>query len=324
MKVLVTGANGLVGGYVITKLLELDYQVKVIVRSQKQTFPSQVEVFFGDITDSISISDALEGCEAVIHCAAIISFWPSMREQLWKTNVEGTRFLINAMLQHQTAYLIHISSIAAIGRNKQIQVIKESQLWEESADNSFYAKTKYEAELEVFRGFEEGIQGLILNPSIILGPGKTDSGSTRLFHYVLKESKFYTKGNLHYVDVRDVAGVAVNVLQKKLFTQERYILNSGTVSYHSFFNQIASKAGVKAPSIEASSWMKSLAWRWEAVKSWFTKKEPTITKETVRTASGNYIYSSDKIKELIAFPEYDLESSISYTLDILKARQDFR
>lgn len=324
MKVLVTGANGLVGQYVVTRLLDLGYQVKVLVRTNKQNIPSQVDVFQGDITDSTSVLEAVKGCDAVIHCAAIISFWPSMRPELWKTNVEGTRFLVNAMLQHQIPYLIHMSSIAAIGRNKQIQVIKESQLWEESADNSFYAKTKYEAELEVFRGFEEGIKGMVLNPSIILGPGKTDSGSTKLFDYVLNESKFYTRGNLHYVDVRDVAHVAVEVLHKKLFTQERYILNSGTVSYQNFFHQIATKAGVKAPSIEASTWMKSLAWRWEAFKSFFTQKEPTITKETARTASGNYIYNSDKIKQLLTFPQYDLQASISYTLDILKERQDFR
>ncbi|MFN8416811.1 MAG: NAD-dependent epimerase/dehydratase family protein [Cytophagaceae bacterium] len=324
MRVLVTGANGLVGGYVVTKLLEIGFQVRVLVRRKTDKFPSQVEVFEGDITDSITISDAVSNCDAVVHCAAIISFWPSMRDVQWKTNVDGTRHLIDAMLYHQIPVLVHISSIAAIGRNKQIQIIKESQLWEESSDNSFYAKTKYEAELEVFRGFEEGIQGIILNPSIILGPGKKDSGSTRLFDYVLKGSTFYTKGNLHYVDVRDVADAVAEVLVKKLFTQERYILNAGTISYQSFFNQIAVKAGVKAPSVEASNWMKALAWRVEAVKSWFTQKEPTITKETAKTASGNYIYNSDKIKQLLTFPKYRLEDSISYTLDILKARQDFR
>lgn len=314
MKILVTGASGLLGKTIVQELVQHGYSVRLMVHSQPISNPS-VEIVNGSITDSTFVLESVKGCTAVIHCAALISFWPKKFKSLMEVNVDGTKNLIDAMLFHQVPYLIHISSIAAIGRNKITPDITEEITWESSDQNSQYAISKHLAELEVFRGFEEGIKGVVLNPSILLGKGEKSSASVRFIDYATQSPLFYTNGKLHFVDVRDVSAVVLECLTKQLATGERYILNTDSISYKSFFDVLANKTHSKPPRWEAKSWMKEIVWRWEAIKSFFNQKEPLITRETARTADSTYIYDASKAKSTFSYPRYSLDQTLDFLLD---------
>jgi dihydroflavonol-4-reductase len=320
--ILVTGSNGLLGSFVCHELVSRGYQVKALVRKDSntdllKTILDRIEVHQGDLNDAGSLVDAMVGVQYIIHAAALISFWPKMKELMFQTNVEGTRNLVDVALESNIKKFIHISSIAAIGRKPLDTIISEKNTWEDSFQNSNYAVTKHQAELEVFRAVEEGLNAVILNPSIILGPGTHGSSSVRLFNYVQQENKFYTDGYLNYVDVRDVVNSILFFMGDEFKSGGRYILNAGIITYEDFFKRIAKKINRKAPSICANAWMRQFAWRLYRVASFFTKKEPLITKETARVASHKIEYQSDKIKKTSGIQFRSLDDTIEWTSEKL-------
>lgn len=298
--ILVTGANGLVGSFVCAHFISKGYKVRALIRKDSDKsllkhLSKDIEFCYGDINNTGSLLEAMPGVEYVVHTAAIISFWSKRNRDMYQTNVIGTRNLIDICLEHNIKKFIHVSSIAAIGRKTSDTIIRETNTWEESSLNSYYAQSKYLAETEVYRGIEEGLAASLVNPSIILGPGLNSSISMRLFQYVSKKNKFYTDGFLNYVDVRDVVESIDKLLFDPSTNGERYILNGGTISYKDFFTQVANTLHVTPPSIRATNLMRQIVWRVEAFKSFFTNKEPLITKTTAKTAANKIEYSSDKI-----------------------------
>lgn len=315
--ILVTGANGLVGSFVCAHFIQKGYKVRALIRKDSdrsllQNLPG-LDFFTGDINDTGSLLDAMAGVDYVIHTAAIISFWSKKNNDMYQTNVIGTRNLVDICLENNIKKFIHVSSIAAIGRKVTDNCIRETNTWEESSLNSYYAQSKHEAEVEVYRGMEEGLAATIVNPSIILGPGLKSSISVRLFNYVHQKNKFYTDGYLNYVDVRDIATAINQLLFDPATNGERYILNGGITSYKSFFEDVAQELHVKAPSIKASNFMRQIVWRVEALKSFFTNKEPLITKTTAKTAANKIEYSSDKIVSTTQISFTPLHNTIQWT-----------
>lgn len=315
--ILVTGANGLVGSCVCAHFIRKGYNVRALVRkgSDRSLLKdlTNLEFAVGDVNDTGSLLDAMAGVEYVVHTAAIISFWSKKNNDMYQTNVIGTRNLIDVCLEQNIKKLIHVSSIAAIGRKVTDTIIRETNTWEESSLNSYYAQSKHEAEVEVFRGIEEGLAATIVNPSIILGPGLNSSISVRLFNYVHQKNKFYTDGHLNYVDVRDIATAIDKLLFDPATNGERYILNGGITTYKRFFEDVAQVLEVKAPSIKASNFMRQIVWRVEAFKSFFTNKEPLITKTTAKTASNKIEYSADKIVSATQMSFTPLRDTIEWT-----------
>jgi dihydroflavonol-4-reductase len=316
--ILVTGANGLVGSFLCKELVGKGYKVKALVRKNSDTTPlkeiaDKLEIHIGDLNDVGSLLDALEGVECIVHTAAIISFWAKRNNEMFQTNVEGTRNIVNAALENGIKKFIHISSVAAIGRKPSDVLITETNTWEESALNTRYAVTKHQAELEVCRVAEEGLNVTILNPSIILGPGQKGTSSVRLFEYVEQKNKFYTEGYMNYVDVRDVVRSILFFIENESQSGERFIVNAGIVTYKEFFDTIAHELGVGFPKINAKPWMRKLAWRAYALKSFFTGKEPLITKETASVSSHKFEYQSDKIKKVSNVPFKSLKETITWT-----------
>jgi nucleoside-diphosphate-sugar epimerase len=197
--------------------------------------------------------------------------------------------------------------VAALGRPEnrnrlpnQPIVINETQKWEESPLNSNYAKTKYRAELEVWRGIAEGLDAVMVNPSIVLGTGDWNRSSTQLFKYVNDEKRFYPGGLVNYVDVQDVVE-AMFQLMNGTITDARFILNAGTIPYKDLLDQIAVVLDKRPPTTPVSPMLAEIAWRLEAVRSWITGKTPLITRETARSASGHYQFDGTKIMQLIDF-----------------------
>jgi len=315
--ILLTGCNGSLGSQLATHLIQQGHKVKGYIRPGADlsliapAIKDQIEWCPGSLFDSYELGHALEGVDRVIHAAAIVSFAPSRRKEMFRTNVEGTAALVNESLISGVKQFIHISSIAALGRPTNKSLIDETDLWVESEKNTNYAKSKYLAELEVYRGFEEGLNGFVLNPSVILSPGDIEKSSTKLFGYVLKGGEYYTAGELNYVDVRDICSIMTQLMEREV-NGERFVVNGGKVSYKYFFEQVAAAFGKKPPEKLASTWMKELIWRLEYVRSLITGSEPLITKETARLAGNNHQYDNQKIKSLLSYEFRPLDDSIHW------------
>lgn len=316
--ILVTGANGLVGSFLCKELVDNGYKVKALIRKDSNTallkgVADKLEIHVGDLNDVGSLIDVIKDVECIVHTAAVISFWPKRNDEMYQANVEGTRNLVNVALEHPIKKFIHISSVAAIGRKASDVSIAETNTWEESALNTRYAATKHQAELEVCRAAEEGLNTVILNPSIILGPALKGTSTARLFEYVEQKNKFYTEGYMNYVDVRDVVDSIIFFISNDSGNGERFILNAGTIRYKDFFENIAQVLHVQAPRVSAKPWMKKIVWRLYAIRSFFTGKEPLITKETASVSAHKFEYQSDKIKKISNMVFRPIEETITWT-----------
>ncbi|MBC7722151.1 MAG: NAD-dependent epimerase/dehydratase family protein, partial [Pedobacter sp.] len=211
--ILVTGANGLVGSHLITKLLQQNKQVRALYRNNPPLIIHQnLEWFQGDILDIIGLEEAMESVTQVYHCAAIVSFNPKERKILYQTNIEGTANVVNGCLDMGIEKLVYISSVASLGRALKNEPINEAAKWIESTNNSEYAKTKFLAEMEVWRGIGEGLNAVIVNPSIILGASDWTKGSAAIFKSVYDEFPWFADGVNGFVDVVDVVDAMVQLM----------------------------------------------------------------------------------------------------------------
>jgi len=271
-----------------------------------------------DILDFVSLESAFEDVDIVIHGAAIISFYKQDFDDMWETNVQGTTNMINLSLANKVKRFVHISSIAALGRNGDKGIINEDSTWIKSPNNSVYAETKYQAELEVWRGHEEGLPVVIVNPSTVLGPSDWNTSSTRIFKYAWEENKYFPAGFLNYVDVRDAAEIIIQVMNSKV-EGERYIVNSDKIQYLIFFEMIANAFKKKAPTTKIKPWISFLAIKIEWLRSLITGSKPLITKETSKLSSLNYTYKNQKIKSLLNFEFRPVEDTIVWTCNELRA-----
>lgn len=312
--IFVTGGTGLVGSYLLHSLISDGCEVKALYREgssfdvTKRIFgymsdnPLQlferIQWVKGDILDIHSLTEALKGVDEVYHCAAIISFNPSEKDRMIKSNIDGTSNLVNACLAQGVRKLCHVSSIAALGRAENDGFIDEQTQWKPSRNNSGYAISKYGAEREVWRGAAEGLNVVIVNPSVILGAGEPSKSSVRLFHTIRKHSRFYTIGMNGYIDVRDVVKVMRQLMESSI-SNKRFVVNSQNLTYRELFTDVAEHCNTTIPQIRIPGFMLSLAWRFEKIRSLITGKLPLVTRETVRTSSNNYRYSSAELKKAL-------------------------
>jgi dihydroflavonol-4-reductase len=262
----------------------------------------------------------MQGITHVYHCAAIISFEPKDKYRLRKINVEGTANVVNACLDAGVQKLVHVSSVSALGRIRNGGIVNEQMNLNEETNNSVYGKSKYLGELEVWRGIGEGLQALIVNPSIILGGDSWENGSAAIFKTAYNEFKWYTEGITGFVGVSDVASAMILLMNSKISGQ-RLILSAENLSYKEIFTLIAKCFGKKPPPKKISPFMAEIIWRLEAVKAGFTGKKHLLTKETVRTALASVYYDNSKIlNELPGFNFTPVALSIADTCAALKQK----
>lgn len=307
---LVTGGTGFLGAHVVAKLLEAGESVRVLIRegasldefnmilscyfNEKADYWGRVEWVTGDLLDIYSLEDALEHVDTVYHCAALVSMEPSRAREMMKVNGEGTANLVNACLHVGDIRFCYLSSIAALGRASATGTITEESNWVRSKGNSAYAISKYSAEMEVWRGIEEGLNAVILNPGVIVGTGAWHKGSPSLFALIAKGFPFYSDGVTGYVDVQDVAKAAL-ALAKSPIQAERFILVAENLSYQEYFNMIADAAGAKRPSVRVNRFLSRIAWRYFWLRALLSGKAPIITRDTARASQEKHFYSSEKM-----------------------------
>ncbi len=324
--ILVTGGTGLVGSHLLFKLVKKGHRVRAIYRSEKKRdavkhvfsyYTEQSENFFekiewveANINDIPSLTDAFNGITKVYHCAALISLDPKDYYKLRLINIEGTANIVNLCLSQSIEKFCYVSSIATMGNIDGSNLISEDTHWNPEEDHNVYAITKYGAEMEVWRGTQEGLNTVIVNPGIIIGPGFWHTGSGSFFKAVNKGMSHYTRGIEGYVDIEDVVKPMIQLMESDIINQ-RYILVSDNLSYKDFFAKIALGLNVKPPTKEASKLLLSIAWRLDWLRSHLFKKHRRLTKHTSKSILTKNNYSNKKIATELSYKFIPIEVSVS-------------
>ena len=296
--ILVTGGSGLVGAELIRQLLAQGKEVKAIYnKTPLSCFKNEnIIPVKCDILDTSMIEAAMQGVTKVYHCAAIVSFNKKNINELYAVNINGTTNVVNASIDAGIKKLLYVSSVSALGRLRGAQYVTEEMMWTEENNQNIYGKSKFLGEMEVWRGIGEGLQAVIVNPTVILGGGDWNKSSTKIFKTAFEEFQWFTEGVTGFVDVRDVAKAMILLMDSEI-TNERFILNAENVSYKSVFTEIANSFGKKPPYKKVTPFLAALIWRIEALKSYFTRKEHLLNKETAHRALAKVYFDNSKIKK---------------------------
>lgn len=328
--VLVTGGTGFLGAYIVKELVQQGYTVRAMRRNGTLPFfidPSilaRVEWVAGNVLDVTAVDEALEGVDTIVHAAAMVSFVPADRVQMFRVNIEGTANMVNMALEKNIRRFIHISSVAALGRTANGEVVNEEKKWGKSKRNTAYAISKYHAEMEVWRGMGEGLNMAILNPSTILGYGNWENSSCAIFKNAYGGFPWYTNGVNGFVDVEDVARAAV-LLMKSDIRSERFIVNSDNWSFRNLLSTMAMYFGKKPPYREATPLLGGLAWRMEKLRSSLAGKKPLLTRESAKVAQSKTLFDNSKILQALPGLSFlPLEESIKKACDKYKAGLETR
>lgn len=320
--ILVTGGAGLLGHELIGQLLAKGKTVRAIYNKKPLTGfeNSGIELVQCDILDVVALEEAMAGIEEVYHCAGIVNFNPKRKREMFKVNIEGTANVVNAALDAGIKKMVHVSSVSALGRIREDGPVNETMNWTEETSNSDYGKSKYLSELEVWRGISEGLNAVIVNPVIILGAGDWNDSSSKLFRSAYNEFPWYTEGVSGFVDVRDVAAAMIALMESGI-SAERFILSAENRTYRELFNMMAAAFGKKEPHKKVTPFIAGVVYRWEALKSRFTGKEPLITKETAHTARAKVYFDNSKIKKFLpGFSYHAVEDTIRDTCAALQQK----
>lgn len=312
----VTGATGLVGSYIVRHLYKSNIPFVALRRSHSdlsslQDLQDKINWREADVNDPVSLQHAFKDVTGVIHAAGYVSFNPHKTRKIFQVNTQGTRHVVDACLAGSIKRLLHISSIAALGRQKDQTKLNEENKWVNNSFNGKYAESKYKAELEIFRGQEEGLSTVIVNPSVILGFSNWDKSSTQLFKYVWNEKPFYINRYLNYVDVRDVADICLQLFNAPI-EGERFILNAGTVHLKTFFDKTAARFQKKAPHIQVNSSLAKILAEVEIFRSWLIRSEPFITRETARSVETYFEYDNQKVKKALNFNFQTIDATLQW------------
>lgn len=314
--VLVTGGTGIVGAHLLYSLLKDHKNVRAIHRkssnlssikrvfalytSNADTFFKKIEWVEADITDIPALTIAFEGIIEVYHCAALVDFEPRKYKELKKINIEGTANIVNLCLAKKIGKLCYVSSVATFGSVPNEQAINEKTSWNPDEKNNVYAITKYGAEMEVWRGTQEGLDAVIVNPGVIFGISPNNSGSGIIVKLGSRGIPYYPTGGMGIVDVRDVVKAMI-ILMDSDIKNEQYILVAENIHYKEILTQFALLYGKKPPTRKLSKPLMFLLSNldWLSNKLFGTKRR--LVKATVRSMFSNPLYNSSKIKESLNF-----------------------
>lgn len=326
--ILVTGGTGMLGAHLLYKLVENQEKVRAIYRTKntilktKKVFEydvengeelfSKIEWCQADITDVPTLEDAFIDVTHVYHVAAKVSFDESEAKQMRRVNIYGTANIVNFCVAFGVKKLCFVSSIAAIAKSVDKQFIDENDEFNVETNNYSYAITKYGAEMEVWRGAQEGLDVAVVNPGVILGAGFWNENSGTLFSMVYKRSPFYTEGVTAFVGVEDVARVLMLAMNSDV-VNERFILSSENKSFKEVLFDIADNLKVKRPKIKVTSLIAGIGWRLSWLKSKLTNATNDFPKHTAKSANNKSYYTSEKVCSTFDF-EFEKMDAVIETI----------
>ena len=335
--IFVTGGTGLIGAHLLFELTKNNEKIKALKRETSDLnkvlkvfsyYSENPKILFekiewvnGDILDYFGLEKLLDRVHEIYHCAATVSFQSKERKQMIENNVEGTANIVNAALENGAKKLCHVSSVAALGRLQNGAPVTEETNWVPSKKITGYSESKFFSEAEVWRGIEEGLDAVIVNPSIVLGPGNWDSGSSKLFKTIWDGMKFYTKGVTGFVDVKDVVKAMLLLTDESNFEScknKRFLLSAENWSYQDLFYQIADELEKSHPPYFASDFLLNLAWRGSSIYSALSGKPSIITRDAVVSSNKINNFDGSKITRCFDFSYTSVSDSIKQTATMLK------
>lgn len=326
--ILVTGGTGLVGAHLLLHLIETRnigsdkiraiYRTTESIEKTKSLFQlyNKINLFHAiewmqaDMIDVPSLEHAFKGISQVYHCAAIISFDPKDEEKIRKINIEGTANIVNFCLNYKIQKLCYVSSIAALGDLAPHEnIITEETEWNPEKPHSDYAISKYGAEMEIWRGQQEGLNILIVNPGVIIGPGFQEQGSGLLFKKVANGLSFYTLGTTGFVAVNDVVKITTDLMNSEICNQ-RFTLIGQNISFREVLNSIADALNVQKPAKHVSPFFMEIVWRIDWILAVICGQKREFTKATAKASYSKNLYSNQKIKETLKIEFTDVHQYI--------------
>jgi len=313
--ILVTGGTGFLGAHLLQILCENEQEI-IAIKQEKSSLEFVKKVFEryssipdsfskikwvnASVTDIFSLDDAMVGIDQIYHCAGFVSFQKKDKDKLFEINAKGTENVVNAAINAGVKKLVHVSSIAALGRADVSEPIHENTPWKNSPSNSNYAVSKYSGEKEVWRGIEEGLNAVIVNPGMIFGYDLWDKGTSSLFKKITKGLKFYSTGSNGMVDVRDVANAMILLMNSDI-VNERFVLVSENLTFKTLTLDICKAMEIAPAKYELPAMVLQLAAGIESVKSMLSGKPALITTESIRNASTKSIYDNKKLIQMTGF-----------------------
>lgn len=323
--ILVTGGTGMVGAHLLYQLARKGESVRAIYRTEKSLektkkifgyFTDNVDSLFfkidwvkADITDVPSLEEVFPLVEKVYHVAAFVSFDEKYAKVMREVNIEGTANIVNLSIAFGVKKMCYVSSIAAIAKSVNKPLVDEEDDFNLETNNYSYAITKYGAEMEVWRAAQEGLNVLIVNPGVILGPGLWKENSGVLFTMIYNGNPIYTDGVSGFVGVDDVVSVLIKGMESDI-VNERFIVTAENVNFKDVLFAIADSLGKRRPKIKLTSFMAEIGWRLSYVKSILTGGINTFAKHTAKSANNKSYYNSDKVQELLDFKFQKIDTVI--------------
>lgn len=335
MSVFITGTSGIIGIHLLHKVLHEfpSQRIKALVRNQdsieyiKKQWPSFFSAsdsvilnrctwIIGDLLDLSVLEQEIEPKSLVFHAAAMVSFNPEDAKKMWRSNVIGTSNIVNICLEKGIKKLCYVSSIAVLDTPNRL--ITEKDFSEQTSSKNEYAKTKYYAELEVWRGIEEGLPAVIVRPSVIVGPGQWGKSSTQFFTSIGKGLLFYPPGGTGFVDVRDVADIMIKLTLAEEASSQAYIVSAENLSFKDFFSRIACHLEKPKPKIKFSSTWGSALWPLVKLIQWLVPNKHHLSKSDLIRPDTNFSYSAQKVIQALSYTFTPIEKSIERTVQVYK------
>lgn len=326
--IFVTGGTGLIGSHLLYELISKGEKVRALKRAtsnisivekvfsfysdRSKELAEKIEWAEGDLRDMGSILEAMNNVEFVYHSGAMVSLDPNDADEMMKINIEGTANIVNACMEKKIKKLIYVSSVAALGDVPQDKIIDETFFWKGTEKDNYYSISKYGAEREIWRGIEEGMNIITVNPAIVVGPGNWNASSCGIFKASYKRIPYYPNGSGGYVDVRDVARSMIKLMESEI-SNERFILSPENMSYRAFADMVHDALGKKRPSINAGRFLLGLAWRLEKILSFLRGRPPMLTKTIAQAVHVRSTFSSEKIKKMLGYQFIAIEQSVKET-----------
>ena len=339
--ILVTGGTGLVGSHLLLDLLKAGNNVRAIYRKSsnllvvKKVFSfylssEETELYFNridwqeaDINDISALTEAFKGITSVYHSAALISFDPSDEKALRKVNIEGTANIVNFCVYGGIKKLCFISSIATMDLTPGEKEISENFTWHQDQNHSDYAISKHGAEIEVWRGAQEGIPCIILNPGIVIGPGFWESGSGQIFNRIHAGLKYHFPKTTGFVGVQDVARAAICAMESSI-KNEQYIVVAENLEFKKVLEMIAESIQKPAPKKPLKPWMVFIGWIYQYSAGILFGKKRQIAKKDVKALFAHTFYSNQKLVSEFNFRFTPVQESIRQTGKIFREQKQER
>jgi len=323
--ILVTGGTGFVGTYLLYELLKGNSSIKSTYRKEKNK--ELTEEFFKlkdlnhpklfnkiiwvkmDLTEMSSLDELYSGINIIYHCAAFVSLAKRHKNLLMETNVEGTSNIINYAIKHKIKKILFISSIASIGAKDYDSIINEDHSWNHKINHTDYALSKYKSELEVWRGSQEGIPAVIVNPGFIIGSHFWNRSSSSIFKRIYNGLKFYPTGKISLVSVEDVVIASIKLMNSKI-QNERFILVSENMNYKEFLDLISKNLGKSLTKYPLKKPLLYIIYFFDIILSFLRIKKRFMSKALISTFNNNQEFNGNKIKKFISFKYEKIDKKV--------------